>query len=543
MRIIVAGYGDTLRKIAMRTNLSPERLSLWNPHIHGLDTNIEGQVITFRDQEHDTSFISPCPIPPPVQKMEYWIPTTSLEQMAKSEYDVLIVGTGAGGGAALWRLCERWAGSDKRLGIIERGSPIIPTNAHNIPTLDSFRIERYLETMYTPVTDQQSTFKGANQVYALGGRTLFWNAVSIRGFNGALAQGVVPLEQMLQYYEIAEQAMQVNQNYAQGSSVSEILLSRLQKGGFPQASYLPLATDLQQSIYGEIHTNFFFSSLIFLARALNSNPFDLGIQARATRVLTENGRAAGIEVISGDKKQYKIRAKTVVLATSTFETPRILLYSGLGGRAVGHYLETHSFLTSYGIMNRNDFPENLGALMLLIPQIVGNEYQIEVHGPGKYEWYHYEVQPLMKKFQVRLSGIGVIESRYENRVELVPYIKDEDGIPQLQIHFSYSPKDISVIKQTAASMRKAIKTMGMTFPANVQDVCLMPPGTVSHQVGTCRMGNDPETSVTNQYSEVHGTPGLFISDNSVISQNGAANPTLTCIALAIRTADYITERS
>ena len=50
-----------------------------------------------------------------------WIPLSSLEDMAKTDYDVLIVGTGAGGGAVLWRLCEQWQNQGKRIGIIERG--------------------------------------------------------------------------------------------------------------------------------------------------------------------------------------------------------------------------------------------------------------------------------------------------------------------------------------------------------------------------------------------------------------------------------------
>ena len=53
------------------------------------------------------------------------------------------------------------------------------------------------------------------------------------------------------------------------------------------------------------------------------------------------------------------------------------------------------------------------------------------------------------------------------------------------------------------------------------------------------MGDDPATSATNQYGQIHGVPGLYVADNSVLRLTGAANPTLTTVALAIRTADYI----
>ena len=58
-------------------------------------------------------------------------------------------------------------------------------------------------------------------------------------------------------------------------------------------------------------------------------------------------------------------------------------------------------------------------------------------------------------------------------------------------------------------------------------------------MGTSAMGDDPAASVTNPYGQVHGVSGLYIADNSVLSSIGAANPTLTCVALALRTADFI----
>ncbi|MNR60569.1 Paromamine 6'-oxidase [compost metagenome] len=68
---------------------------------------------------------------------------------------------------------------------------------------------------------------------------------------------------------------------------------------------------------------------------------------------------------------------------------------------------------------------------------------------------------------------------------------------------------------------------------------MLPPGADSHESGTCRMGTDPYTSATNPYGQIHHVPGLFVADNSVLPSTGGANPTLSTIALAIRTADYI----
>ena len=64
-----------------------------------------------------------------------------------------------------------------------------------------------------------------------------------------------------------------------------------------------------------------------------------------------------------------------------------------------------------------------------------------------------------------------------------------------------------------------------------------PPAT--HQMGTARMSHDPAAGVTNAHGQAHEVPNLFISDGSVFTTPGAANPTLTIVALVLRQADYI----
>jgi len=60
-----------------------------------------------------------------------------------------------------------------------------------------------------------------------------------------------------------------------------------------------------------------------------------------------------------------------------------------------------------------------------------------------------------------------------------------------------------------------------------------------HQAGTCRMGNDPHTSVVDSWGRVHGHDNLYITDGSVHVTNGGFNPVLTIMALAFRTANHI----
>jgi choline dehydrogenase-like flavoprotein len=61
-----------------------------------------------------------------------------------------------------------------------------------------------------------------------------------------------------------------------------------------------------------------------------------------------------------------------------------------------------------------------------------------------------------------------------------------------------------------------------------------------HQAGTCRMGDDPATSVTDPWGRVHGHDNLWVMDGSVHVTNGPVNPALTILALAFRSAEQLT---
>jgi glucose dehydrogenase len=63
-----------------------------------------------------------------------------------------------------------------------------------------------------------------------------------------------------------------------------------------------------------------------------------------------------------------------------------------------------------------------------------------------------------------------------------------------------------------------------------------------HHMGTCRMGHGARDSVVDQFGKLHGTPNLFVMGGSTFVSPGAVNPTLTMVALAIRTADYIMDQ-
>ena len=124
-----------------------------------------------------------------------------------------------------------------------------------------------------------------------------------------------------------------------------------------------------------------------------------------------------------------------------------------------------------------------------------------------------------------------------NNVSLDPTLKDKWGRPALRCTYRDHPDDIATMKfffelsrelMTAAG---AIKQGGF-YPENGQN------GNV-HLLGTCRMGNDPATSVVDRFHRAHDVPNLFMVDGSSLVTSGRGQPTMTIMALAFRAADHI----
>ncbi|MCM3729565.1 TIM barrel protein [Neobacillus cucumis] len=468
-----------------------------------------------------------CPQVISPETVDSWIPLTPLEKMAQTDYDVLIVGSGAGGGAALWRLCDQWRNKGKRVGMIEAGDLLLPTHVDNLGLLSRERAAQYITSITKPLGKTLPEFSGAKQVFALGGRTLQWAAASPRIPSYLISQWPIPKNELNIYYKIAEQVMNVNETFSKSSYPTRVILNRLWANGFINATSIPFAVDITPTKYGAIHSNTVFSSIHFLAEALNYRSFDLAVKARAVQLLIEKGKTTGVKVMSPDLKSYWIKAKTIVLSASTFETPRLLLHSGISGPAIGHFLIDHSALAANPIINRKLLPEDLGRIGILIPNTKENPYQIEFGIPDT---------PLQDGVEMIFHGYGNVEPRFENMLYLDPHRRDKYGVPKIQVHFNFSYRDRVVIQQLTAGMERVFSSLG--FIEGRPDIYMRAPGDDNHESGTCRMGNDPYTSAVNRFGQIHGISGLYVADNSILPTLGA-NPTLTTVALAIRTADYI----
>jgi choline dehydrogenase-like flavoprotein len=121
-----------------------------------------------------------------------------------------------------------------------------------------------------------------------------------------------------------------------------------------------------------------------------------------------------------------------------------------------------------------------------------------------------------------------------NRVDLDPEIKDAWGLPAMRITSTSHPDDIKSMEFFRERSLEILQAAGATktWASPVNDS-----RGSAHNRGTCRMGNDPRTSVVNRFHRAHDVPNLFIVDGSNLVTGGRNHPTMTIQALAFRAAD------
>jgi choline dehydrogenase-like flavoprotein len=124
----------------------------------------------------------------------------------------------------------------------------------------------------------------------------------------------------------------------------------------------------------------------------------------------------------------------------------------------------------------------------------------------------------------------------DNSVSLDPELKDAWGLPALRTTFTEHEHDLRLYKYFQARTRELLAAAGAKA---MHDTPIEDPGFTVHLLGTCRMGNDPATSVVDKYHRAHDVPNLFIVDGSSFVTSGRGQPTLTIQALAFRAADHI----
>jgi choline dehydrogenase-like flavoprotein len=123
-----------------------------------------------------------------------------------------------------------------------------------------------------------------------------------------------------------------------------------------------------------------------------------------------------------------------------------------------------------------------------------------------------------------------------NSISLDPDLKDAWGLPALRLTFKNHPDDLKLLRFFTGRMREILEAAGARkiWGGDVDDLTF-----TGHLMGSCRMGNDPGTSVVDKYHRTHEVRNLFLVDGSSFVTCARQQPTCTIAALAYRAADYI----
>jgi len=152
----------------------------------------------------------------------------------------------------------------------------------------------------------------------------------------------------------------------------------------------------------------------------------------------------------------------------------------------------------------------------------GNDFKTKITTPGPWT--------------VWMAGWGECLPYHENKITLQYDKKDNWGLPQIAIDFSFKENESKMmddIQKTSGEMLEA---------AGFKDIDIFnyayPGGTTVHEMGTARMGRDPKTSVLNGHNQIHSVKNVFVTDGSCMTSSGCQNPSLTYMALTARACDY-----
>jgi choline dehydrogenase-like flavoprotein len=284
-------------------------------------------------------------------------------------------------------------------------------------------------------------------------------------------------------------------------------------------------------------------------------------------IVDDLGRARGVRYFDENDKLREQTADIVVAAGGAVETARLLLNSrsrlfpeGAGNRQgwVGTNLQGHAYTGAWGLFEEQTYDDvGAGACIAICDFNHGNSglkgggllcndfirlpyFFSRVRPPGSTAAWgkaHKDFQRDFFKRSIVVKGPVQEMPVFEARVSVDPGVKDYWGIPVAHLSGSRHPHDVEICRFLSSKAELWLKEAGA-----IQTWTEVPGMGLSggqHQAGTCRMGDDPKTSVANKYGQVHDIDNLFIADGSLAVTNGGFNPVLTFMALGYWVSDYI----
>ena len=515
--------------------------------------------------------------------------------MQDTNHDVLIIGSGASGGMAAYVLAQKGI----KCLMLDAG-PKLDLEKHrelravydlpyrgfgkpgrfpHVTQASEFNANVWADEKQNPYTYDPKDPYFWVRIRLLGGKTLLWGRASwrlsdyefkCRNHDGYGDNWPVSYSNLAPYYDRVEPIMRVagrNEGFPQipdgklleDKSANSVSVQRF----VDSAKRLNVPTTKSRIAIGRLAS----SVNLLLPPALETGNLSIVPNAVVREITLDKntGKVNGAYFIDRvSKREYHVKARVVIVGASCLESTRLLLNSGIANSSgvLGHYLFDQFYVKS--------------TVQAVVPEAIGGKASRNLMGGGGYiprfrnlttkekgflRGYAFDfgsggtpspaVVPgygaawksklrEMQGASFSLTTMGEVLPRRENHVRIDKDIKDAWGIPSLHISAKYTENEFTMAKNAMETADELCHGAG--FQVLARHSQMVPPGESIHELGTCRMGSDPKTSVLNGYNQSHDIKNLFVVDGSAFVSGGSQNPTLTILALTMRASEYLAEQ-
>jgi choline dehydrogenase-like flavoprotein len=514
-------------------------------------------------------------------------PQTPMPRYATADaVDAVVIGTGAGGSPILARLAR----AGLKVVALEAGSFLDPSEYASDEVSQSYLywLDERLSAGETPVA-----FGKNNSGIGVGGSTLHWGAYTprpnpshfrLKTEFGVAVDWPIAYNDLLPFYEQVERFLGVSgperypwdatRRYPLPSLPLNAPAQLMQRGcsqlgmqtapapiaavsrpySGPDNDYPERAACVNRGFCHQGCRNGAKASMdvTYLPAAVRA-----GAEIRSEAFVVDlerdgSGRVTGVVYQQGEQ-QYRQKTKAVFLCAGTVESARLLLRLGLANSSgqVGRNFMAHPSTQIWGTFEEDTrpykgFPASLITEDLMVARSAdpsadfASGYLIQSYGIMPVTWadsvvrgrglWGAELKRYLRDYP-NVAGMGISGDclPYEhNYLELSDEL-DSRGLPKPRIHFTAGENEKRMMAHADKTLRAIWDAAGgadtWTFDR------------MAHQIGTCRMGEDSETSVVDPWGRSHDIPNLWISDNSVFPTAQPSNPALTIMALSLRCAE------
>jgi choline dehydrogenase-like flavoprotein len=512
--------------------------------------------------------------------------------MSDARYDVIIIGTGAGGGT----LAHELAATGKRILLLERGG-YLPREKDNWNSQAVFVDNKYKarETWY----DKHGKPFHPGIHYFVGGNTKFYGAVllrlrerdfgEIRHKDGVSPAWPLSYGDFVPYYRRAERLYHVHGE--RGTDPTEPPES--EPYPYPAVSHEPRVSELAEDLARAGHRPFPLpigirldekhperspcircetcdgfpclvdakadADVMCVRPALTHSNVTLRTDSYVERLETgPSGREVTGVVIRRGEETEVLGADIVVVSCGAINSAALLLRStsdrhprglGNGSDVIGRFYMFHNnsaFLALSKRPNPTRFQKTLGL----------NDFYF---GAPDFDYPLGHIQMLGKTDAAMFKGEthGLLPKRALDEMarhsvdfwltsEDLPMPHNRVRVERDGIHIDYTPTNREAHERLTAKLKSVLRHIGCEethlVPREAYFGKGLPVAATGHQNGTVRFGNDPKSSALDVNCRSHEVDNLYVVDASFFCSSAAVNPTLTIIANAIRVADHLKER-